>query len=135
MTKYNKEDYEATNFLGGILGSKEPLLKRMAMQRQREREIIGDIECLKVIIKESSVIVTGKKVKKKRKGIILRLMEKSETQELTPQEAIEFLDKVLSKIVELQGLAGYKQGEVTNLSMRIASTAKNYRGGFSEVFE
>lgn len=133
MGKFSQEDYEATNFLGGILGSKEPLLKRMAMLRQREREIIGDIESLKVIIKESSTILVGKS-KKEKKGIILTLLEKPEGEYFTPKEAIEFLDKVLAKVVELQGLAGYKQGEVTNLSMRIASTSKKYGGGFDEVF-
>lgn len=136
MGKLTREDYEATNFLGGILGAKEPLLKKMAMQRQREREMIGDIESLKILIDESTIREIGKKGhKRKVKGILLKLLDKPENEEITPQEAKELLDRVFVKVIELQGLAGYKQGEVTNLSMRIGSTKKNFRGGFDEKFE
>lgn len=138
MGKLSSEDYEATNFLGGILGTKEPYLKRLAMQRMKEREILGSIESLKIMIKESSIIKTNKKDKKQRKGIILKILEYTKAnpeKDIDPKLALDFFDKVIGKIIEIRGLSGFRQGEVTNLSMRIASTKKSYKGGFDEKFE
>ena len=106
--KLSKEDFEATKFLGGVVGAKFPFLKRIAMLNQEERELIGLVECFKLIVKNE------------------KLLEKLDTEE----ELLKFLDKVVSPMLERIGETRYKMGEISHLSCRIGSTKKRFKESY-----
>lgn len=107
--RVSKEDFEATKFLGGVVGAKHPFLKRIAMVSQEERELIGYAECLKIIIKNQ------------------KLIEKLDNENLQDKDLEQFLTKIFEPLLEKIGESKFKMGEISHLACKIGSTKRRYK--------
>lgn len=107
--RVSQEDFEATKFLGGVVGAKYPFLKQLAMVNKEERELIGYIECLKIIVKNGKTLES------------------------------EDLDKIMSKvfvpILEAIGQSKFIMGEISHLACKIGSQKKRYKLNELPTFE
>jgi len=114
MVKISQEDFEATNFLAGIVGAHHPYLKRLAMVSQEERELMSYVECAKIMIQEKEVL-------------------EALGDGITDKEMLEFLEKIVNPLLEKLGLAKFKMGEISHLACKIGSKPKEYEGGLPKV--
>lgn len=109
--RVSKEDFEATKFLGGVVGAKYPFLKRIAMLDAEERELSAYVECLKILIKN------------------WELLEKK-TESLDPKEFELFIAKIIEPIIERLGEAKYRMGEISHLACKIGSQKRRFKESY-----
>ena len=111
--RFSKEDYEATKFLGGTAGAKFPHLRKIAMVRQEERELIGAIRISLVLIKENKFI-------------------ENFPEEPKLEDLKKYYNKILIPMLTAYGEACFKQSEITHLSMKIGSDRQKIREDLPE---